>query len=70
MLKQKLVTRSNEVSKIVIVMATKDIMLMSPNGFQIFINEGSELLLDVREMIANYEDYHFDVSADEISIIN
>ena len=51
---------------IVTVVAKQNITLITPNGFQICILEGSELLLDSTEMIANYENYHFDVSADEV----
>jgi hypothetical protein len=68
MQKQKLVNQSIDLRKIVTVMANQNIRLMAPNGFQICILEGTEMLLDVNEMIAKYENYHFDVSSDEISV--
>jgi hypothetical protein len=70
MQRQKIVGQFTRVKKIVEVMATKDIILMAPNGFRICILEGTELLLDRKEMIANYEHYHFDVAPDEVALIH
>ena len=66
MQKQKRITPLIQISNLITVIATQNISMIDTYGYQVFIKKGAILLLDEKEMIANYSSYHFDVSSDEV----
>lgn len=66
MQKQKRITPLIQISNLITVIATQNISMIDTCGYQVFIKKGAILLLDEKEMIANYSSYHFDVSSDEV----